>query len=531
MLDVMRKHARNWMMKVLLGIIIVVFIFYFGSLGGPQKAETVVTVDGKAVSYVDLQREYERLVDFHRARYGAALTDEVLKGLNLKQQALDSLVKQVIVLQKARNLRLQVTDDEVRAAILATPAFQANGVFNDRLYRSMLRHNRITPEEFEETQRRVLTMARLEYLIQDGVKVPADEVDEACRLQGEKLFLQYVVFAAKDYQNRISPTAEQLETYLKGHPEEFRVPEQVQLRVLAFLGTDYAAGVTVAEAEAREAYERNKGKYSKEGKPLPYAAVRDAIAVELRQIEGMRRAQRAAKEAHDTIYQEENFDAHAAAKGLKVVTTGLSPLDKAPPVLEGVPDLPRILSGLQKDRMSRVLSGPEGYFVVKVLARKPAFVPPLVDIEGEVRKRFADWEAKNLAAQEAEAFLERLRKGDAFAKAVAEKSLRIQDAGPVSPAAPPPVLGDAPETREALYLLSEARPYPDKPFPVAGGSIVVRFKDQALDEQQLAADRPRIQEFLLATKRSNAVQSWIEGVKARLEKEGRLTYHKEAETL
>ncbi|MBW2673708.1 MAG: SurA N-terminal domain-containing protein [Deltaproteobacteria bacterium] len=34
MLQLMRKHARNWLMKVVLGIIIIVFVFYFGSMRG-----------------------------------------------------------------------------------------------------------------------------------------------------------------------------------------------------------------------------------------------------------------------------------------------------------------------------------------------------------------------------------------------------------------------------------------------------------------------------------------------------------------
>jgi len=34
MLQLMRTHAKNWLMKVVLGIIIVVFVFYFGSIAG-----------------------------------------------------------------------------------------------------------------------------------------------------------------------------------------------------------------------------------------------------------------------------------------------------------------------------------------------------------------------------------------------------------------------------------------------------------------------------------------------------------------
>ena len=79
MLDLMRKHARNWIMKVLLGIIIVVFVFYFGSIGRSRQADIVATVDGKTIAYVDLQKEHQNLSQFYRQRLGGMLTDEMLK--------------------------------------------------------------------------------------------------------------------------------------------------------------------------------------------------------------------------------------------------------------------------------------------------------------------------------------------------------------------------------------------------------------------------------------------------------------------
>ncbi|MCX5854199.1 MAG: SurA N-terminal domain-containing protein, partial [Deltaproteobacteria bacterium] len=114
MLEFMRKHARNWLMKLLLGIVIIVFIFYFGSMRGRDKADAIAMIDGKPVSHVDFRKEYQNLVDFYRQRYGGALTDDMIKGLNLKQQAFDNLIHQGIILRRAADLHLDVSDEEVR---------------------------------------------------------------------------------------------------------------------------------------------------------------------------------------------------------------------------------------------------------------------------------------------------------------------------------------------------------------------------------------------------------------------------------
>ncbi|MCX5841607.1 MAG: SurA N-terminal domain-containing protein, partial [Deltaproteobacteria bacterium] len=186
MLDLMRKHARNWIMKVLLGIIIVVFIFYFGSIGRSRQADIVATVDGKTIAYVDLQKEYQNLSQFYRQRLGGMLTEEMLKGLNLKQQALDNLIQQAIIIQKAKELDVKVTDEEVQASILATPGFQRGGVFDDRIYKQVLRFNKLTPEDFELLQKNALIMTRFAHLIQEGVKVSDRDLYDLYRFQNEK---------------------------------------------------------------------------------------------------------------------------------------------------------------------------------------------------------------------------------------------------------------------------------------------------------------------------------------------------------
>jgi len=64
------------------------------------KRTSLPLLTAKPSAYVDLQKEHQNLSQFYRKRLGGMLTDEMLKGLNLKQQALDNLIQQAIILQK-----------------------------------------------------------------------------------------------------------------------------------------------------------------------------------------------------------------------------------------------------------------------------------------------------------------------------------------------------------------------------------------------------------------------------------------------
>ena len=104
MLQFMRKHAQSWLIKVLLGLIIVVFVLYFGSTRWNERAEALVTVGDKVITFSDYRKEYQNLLDMYRQRLGANLTEDLVKSLNLKQQALDNLINQTVLMMKAEEM-------------------------------------------------------------------------------------------------------------------------------------------------------------------------------------------------------------------------------------------------------------------------------------------------------------------------------------------------------------------------------------------------------------------------------------------
>jgi peptidyl-prolyl cis-trans isomerase D len=523
MLDLMRKHAKNWLMKTLLGIIIIVFIFYFGSMGGRERAERIAMLDGKPIVYADFQREYQNLLDMYRQQFGQSLTDEMVKSLNLKQQALDSLINQAIVLKKAEAMGVKVTDDDVKASILAYPGFQRNGAFDQRIYEQTLRANRMTPEQFEEMQRRTLIIRNVEDLIRGAVTVSDEEVRDLYQMQNQKIDIDFIQVSPKTFISGVKTTPADLETFLKAHEGQFRVPEQMQIRYLAFMGRDYAAAAQISDADIADYYERHKDQWTKEKKVQPLAEVRDKIAAELARVRGMYAAADEAKKAHDTIYQEENFDAYAAQKKLTVRTSGLFRINAPPPEFREIADFGKTLSGLQKNEISRVIQGENGYYLLLLAERKAPYLPSLKEIEPEVEKLYREAEAKKLAQKEAETLLASLKKGGTLEAAAREKGLKVTETGLFQPGGAVPKLGSSPELTEALFQISSKKPYPDQVYLVDGNYVLIRFKEWGkLDDSEFASRKDAIDQYLQKAKQTEVLKAWVEGSKAALIKDGRL---------
>jgi peptidyl-prolyl cis-trans isomerase D len=282
-----------------------------------------------------------------------------------------------------------------------------------------------------------------------------------------------------------------------------------------------------------EAYERRKAQWTKDNKVQPLAEVRDRIVAELKFAQGMYRAADEAKKAHDTIYQNENFDGYAAQKGLPVRSTGLFRLSEPPPEFRPIPDFVKIVSSLQKKEISRVLQGNNGYYLVTVAERKAPYLPALKEIEAEVDRQYREQEAKRLAQKEAEALLARLKKGEPFEAVAREKGLKITETGLFQPGGGAvPKIGSSAELSQALFEVSEKKPYLEKAYMVDGNVVIVKFKARSkVSDEEFAAQKEQIAKYLAQEKKSEAVRAWIEASKTALVKEGRLTYTRDLKDL
>ena len=212
---------------------------------------------------------------------------------------------------------------------------------------------------------------------------------------------------------------------------------------------------SISDSDIRDYYNRNKDKYkTKDGKQLSLADVKNAIIKELKKTRGMQNAYKEAKKAHDIIYQEDNFDVYGNKNNLKIHNVEFFPLNKPPQEFASVKDFAAMLLDLQKNEISKVLVAENGYYLLKVIDKKPAYLPKLKDIENEVKSYFIESEMNMLAEKEAQAILDRIKSGESLDKIAREKGLKINETGFFQPGNTIPKLGSNQDATEALYQLS-----------------------------------------------------------------------------
>lgn len=263
MLRLMRDHATSWIIKILLGAIVIVFVFWGVGNFGEQKETKAAIVNGDLITMQEYQDAYNRLVDRYRQNFGGKMDDNMIKRLNLRQKALDGLIDQRILLQEAAKLGFRVSEKEVAEAIRKMEVFQSNGVFNNRRYRYVLNQNRFTTEGFEFLQKNSMLEQKVRSLILGGVKVSENEAREWHKWNNTSVSIDYILFEPKKYED-ISPGEEEIKAYFEEHKENYKTEPEIKVQYLHFDSESYKSEVRIPDEDINDYYEENNDEFKTE---------------------------------------------------------------------------------------------------------------------------------------------------------------------------------------------------------------------------------------------------------------------------
>jgi len=264
MLSMLRKNASSWFIKTILILIVVVFVLWGGYSYQERKKSHLVRIDDTYITWQQYAKAYDQLKDFYRRQMGQNFSEEMLNKLNVKQQALELLIDQTLLLKKAAELGISVSPGELQETIQSIPAFQTDGRFDLRRYQLILQQNRMTPESFEQELAQTLTLRKLEDLVMRQVTISdKDVIDYVRMIRTDKQFL-CVSFPWSQYEAGISVTDDDLKAYYTAHEKSYEEPEKRKIAYVLFPLSDFTGDVSVTEDELKTYYEEHRKNYHEE---------------------------------------------------------------------------------------------------------------------------------------------------------------------------------------------------------------------------------------------------------------------------
>ena len=263
----MLNYIRNSVMaKVFLWGILIAFIatiFYSwgagGEFGGANK--TVATVNGMEIKANEFERAYGNIINFYRDQFRGQFSQEMAAKLKLKENALDALIQNRLVILEAEKLNLLVSDQELAESISKQPQFQKDNKFSSSLYQNYLRFSRISTKNFEDSQRKNLLREKLEGVIRASTQITETEIQEAYKKENEKIKFKYIGFSKDYFKPANRPSDEEIQKYFESHKSQFEVPEQIQVQYVKLTPKMTEGTIEIYEEDVKDYYDTNEAKY------------------------------------------------------------------------------------------------------------------------------------------------------------------------------------------------------------------------------------------------------------------------------
>jgi peptidyl-prolyl cis-trans isomerase D len=454
-LDLMRKHARAWFIKVALGAIIVTFVFIYGWSGPGEKSRNYVAeVNGTVITYDQFVSVYESQLEQIKLRFQGSVPPDLLEKLNLKKNVVQGLINQTLLLQEAGRLGLMVTDEDVVQDIKSNPVFQRDGVFDISRYRGYLSNVKLGPSTYEMFRKRELLEQQVVRLLTDAVKTDPEEIKRLWHFQNDKLDLSVLLIKADAIREKVSPDPKDLEAYFKEHQAKYEIPPSLKLQYVAFSWRDLEKTLSVSDEEALTYFQNHPKEFTQPEQirarhillrvpPNSGTETRDEILKKAEEILSKIKA----GEDFAKMAQSMSQDEATAGKGGDLGYFSRGGLD---PALEAA------AFKLDVGMVSEPILTPQGYELIKVEEKKPEADADFASVKDKIVQKLLEEKARKKADAISDNFYEQVYRSEDLQGPAKQFSLQVKQADSVTKAGGIPDLGaDAKMLDEAFQLKTD----------------------------------------------------------------------------
>jgi len=249
-----RDHATGWIAWVIVILISIPFALWgINEYLSPTSNVAVAVIDGTDVSINEFQRTYQRRREQLQSLLGASFDINQLDEDRLREEALDQLINDEVVLQAAREGGMRIGDQQLAHAIQAQPVFSQGGIFSEDLYQQWLRNQGFSPGRFEYDLKRSMLAEQIVAGIATSAIVTERELEVAVRLQRQKRVIETLTLPVARFSDVVIEEAD-IRAYYDSNQADYVAPEQVKLEYIELSRDAIASAVQVEDGELRAVY-------------------------------------------------------------------------------------------------------------------------------------------------------------------------------------------------------------------------------------------------------------------------------------
>ncbi|MCW7760903.1 peptidylprolyl isomerase [Photorhabdus luminescens] len=375
MMDNLRTAANSPVLKIVLALIILSFVLtgvggYLTSGAGSYAAE----VNGQAISRAQLEQAFQQernaLQDQLGDKFSVLASDEQSMK-QIRNQALERLINNVLVEQYSRELGLSASDEQIKDSIRNTSYFQTNGKFDNNKYLELLNRSNVSPDIFAEQTRQNLVNQQLIMTFSGSEIALPSEVKPNAELLLQQRTVRMATLELRKIQAQQEVTDKDLQDYYNLNKSSFIAPEEVKVSYIKMDAVDEMNKVSATSSDVDAYYEHNLKRYT-QSEQKKYSLIQLATEAEAK-----------------TVLDELNKGADFGKLATKKSTDKLSAKNRGEigwMEEDAIPEELKQANLKEKGQISSAIKVSNGFAIFHLDDVKPQIIKPLSEVRSEIEK-------------------------------------------------------------------------------------------------------------------------------------------------
>jgi peptidyl-prolyl cis-trans isomerase D len=400
------------------------------TLGGPS-VPTVATVSGQDVTVTEVQRQAQRMLEQQYPRAGAQASMLLPYFAN---PATQQLISEKVLLAEANRMGLRASDDDVRQYLrrgqLGETLFPGGNFIGQEGYQDFASRLGFTIPQLEQAVKDDIVSNKLRAVVAATASVSDAEIKKQFEKQNTKVKFNYAVIKKDDILKAIKPADSELKAYYDRNKQTYinSIPEKRQLKYVVLDTGKLLAQTQVTQQDLESYYDQRHEQYRVPEqmnvrqilikKPLPGADGKvDQKAVE--------QAHTKADEILNQLKSGGNF-ADLATKNSEDTQTAKNggSLGWVQPDAFPVESVSKAVASLGKGATSAVIDAGYAFVILHVDDKQDAHVKSLDEVKSQIEPQIKQQKAAQSAQTEADQLLSDAKTAG-LEKAAAAKGLQV----------------------------------------------------------------------------------------------------------
>ncbi|MDY6815772.1 MAG: SurA N-terminal domain-containing protein [Pseudomonadota bacterium] len=509
MLQDIRENAQGTIAKIIIGLLIVSLSIWGmdAIIGGFSGEPEVATVNGVDIT----EREFLRLVQLESQRRLSQMEapdPSLLNEDQIRKDVLESLIQESVLTQDAANQGLALSDADIDALITRMPQFQVDGKFNRDRFVATVRNMGMGVGEFREAMRKQYVINQIRAgIVQSGIST-RENASLLMQIQNQTRDFRVLTIPASAVADQVDVTDAEITAFYEQNAGSFQQPEQVDATYIALSPGSLADSIEVTDEELQAYYEERADDLAREERRASHILIEDGG--NSAEIMATIQERLAAGESFAALAEEYSIDTVSAQEGGDLGYAGRGVYDKA---------FEEALFGLEEGGVSGPVETSFGVHLIKLEDVRRSEVPPLAELEEQLRNELARDKAQKRFAEVRSQLADSAYAADDLAGPAEELGLEVREISGITRDGGPAPFDHAGLVRQ-LYsddVLNGG--YNTELIDVGDNlSVVARVREHREAQQlPLAEVRDQIRERLVAQETREALAERADAIIASLE--------------